>query len=176
MFDGPAFWRLIHFFAIHDKGRVVLQNLKDFIGCETCKASYVPPTDTENLLEWSVQLHNSINVKLGKSVVDVPSIKTTCDLCDHSSDHIWTCIHNIAETGKDTSIPILHLINEEYPCNVCNRNLFIDTILPAEHPLYWTLRNHTRMNNERGYPPFAYVMDPPSSNEITACAGCPSAV
>lgn len=177
MFDGPSYWRVIHYFAYHNKGRAVLQQLSKFIGCEKCRQHYSPPDDTQDLLEWSINHHNEINNKLGKPVVMSPIIKSTCDLCDTDTSsynsYVWTFIHNAAETGKDDAFEFLKLVSSEYPCEHCRDTFFVDDPIEGETCLYWTLRHHKRINDAKNLPPFAYEMDPPDSiNNTGACAGC----
>lgn len=177
MFDGNAYWRFIHFMAYYEQGRDIFKKLGKYIGCAQCKEDYQPPNDDEKLFDWSITLHNNINIKLKKSLFtddDKVSFDGTCDICNRRvPEHIWTFIHNVAETGGVDAIDFLKNVNECYPCLNCRDNLLRDDPLPHENCLYWTFRHHRLSNNANNMEPFVYVMNPSQETSKTACQNCP---
>jgi len=175
MFDGTAYWKVIHFLAVHNVGRSLLQQIQEFIGCQTCKSKYIPPSDSEDLLQWSINLHNSVNNHLNKPTWS-GTVPNNCQHCDptKSGDDPWIFMHNVAETGGDTAITFLKEFNQIYPCTTCRDNLLKDDPLDNESCLYWTFRNRQLADDQYTRQPFAYVMDPPLSSPSAACQGCPS--
>ena len=181
---GPAYWRFIHYFALNNKDRELLSLLPSFIPCEECKSEWEAPQDGEDLVQWSLRLHNKVNAKLGKwdkwDMTDYNiAHKNTCDYCNEQ-EYIhffpWTFIHTIASfDGKEgfdgKVLSFLMRFNDTYPCVRCRgRLLFID-FEDGETLLDWTVRHHSRMNQERGLPP--YVHPSTTVNQTTnGCDGC----
>lgn len=177
MFDGKAYWRFIHFFAYHNCGRNLLRDLGEFIDCQKCKDSYIPPDDNVELLQWSIDFHNTINAKLGKPVLSNVSIDGACDFCNNIQPQLlWIFTHNVAEAGGENAVPFLKTFNEEYPCDVCRGNIFPDLPSANEPCLYWTFRHRKRINDLKGIAPFIYEMTPIQQDSSTPCTGCPTSV
>ena len=174
MFNGTAYWKVIHFLAVHNVGRSLLQQLHGFIGCQTCKTKYIPPSETENLLEWSINLHNAVNSHLAKPAWS-GTISTHCEHCDpaKAGETPWVFMHNVAETGGNDAISFLKDFNQIYPCTKCQNNLLNDDLLENEKCLYWTFRNRKRLNDQYNRQPFIYEMDSPLNNASFSCQGCP---
>lgn len=183
---GPAYWRFIHYFALNNKDRELFTQLPSFIPCEECKSEWEDPKEGELLIEWSLMLHNKVNAKLGKwdkwDLLDYNiAHKNTCDYCT-GQEYIhffpWNFIHTIASCeGKEgfdgDALAFLKRFNEMYPCNKCQGKLFLDEPNDDETVLEWTVRHHSRMNQERGLP--VYVHPSPNTNgNSTDCSGCDS--
>jgi hypothetical protein len=158
MFYGPAYWRFIHHFSLHDRGRDLFTELVKFIGCEKCATEYVPPTETENLIFWSLNLHNKINRKLGKwdkwNIDDFNICqKSECDVCSNKVyfGYPWTFIHNVAETGNISSISFLQNFDKTYPCDTCCGTFLKDPPKEGESAIEWTIRNHQKITSNFEY-------------------------
>jgi len=122
MFYGPAYWRFIHYFALNNVGFDLMCQLDQYISCDTCKPSYYPPNVNENLVNWSLNLHNSVNKKLGKwdkyDLIDYNICqKNICDICSNNTQFQfpWTFINNVAENNSDNTITFLHLCTFKTP-------------------------------------------------------------
>lgn len=181
MFDGNAYWRFIHFFAYHNVGRNLLKDLAKFINCQKCKESYTGPSDNEELLQWSISLHNQINEKLNKPTFNTDNavIDETCDICNKKQPQLlWIFTHNVAEAGENDAIEFLKSFNEQYPCEICRGNLLPDIPQDGENCLFWTFRHRKRDNDDKNIEPFIYEMNPPSSTSTSTlgCSGCPTNV
>ena len=171
MFNGPAYWRVIHYCSINDNCRELLQQLGDFISCEKCRSGYRPPTNDEDLQLWSINFHNIINKQIGKDCSQEFYIKSTCDICTSEVPaYPWEFIHNVAEFAKDDAIEFLKTFNNTYPCNNCRGNLLMDDKNTDENCLFWTLRNRKQFCEKNTLPSFIYIMDPPVSD--SNCIGC----
>jgi Erv1 / Alr family len=128
---GPAYWRFIHYFALNNKDRELFSQLPSFIPCAECKNDWEDPQDGDDLVQWSLKLHNKINKKLGKwdkwDLTDYNiAHKNTCDYCNRQ-EYIhffpWMFIHTVAEVGPDTlALEFLQTFNSKYPCEVCHNN------------------------------------------------------
>ena len=79
---GPAMWLMIHLVAHSSPGNVhifqrMMTALARAIPCETCKthlSDYLrqhPIRNNNNIFQWSVDLHNAVNERLGKDVVSL---------------------------------------------------------------------------------------------------------
>ncbi len=182
MFYGPAYWRFMHHFALHDTGRDLMDELGQFIGCEVCAAEYEPPqTPDTDLVTWSKDLHNKVNAKLGKwdkwDMIDFNiGQKPDCDLCSQRDDtrYPWMFIHNVAEAGGNTaSVPFLQKFDQAYPCDVHRGTFLTDPPQDGESAIDWTIRNHRRTQ-----PDFEYYPKPANANGnqqgTNDCVGCPS--
>lgn len=88
---GPSAWTFLHYITLSypkcptekDKYnmRIFLENLQHVLPCDTCKIHYkdnieihYPLTDEvlntkENLVKWLIDLHNSVNKRIGKSIL-----------------------------------------------------------------------------------------------------------
>lgn len=173
MFDGNAYWRFIHYFAFHNVGRNLFNDLGRFIDCQKCRESYTGPSDNEDLLQWSINFHNQVNVKLNKPTLDNVEIDGTCDICNKKQPQLlWIFTHNVAETGNTDAVDFLKSFNEQYPCEICRGNLLPDIPQEGEHCLYWTFRHRKRDNDIKNIEPFIYEMNPPSNDGTPGCAGC----
>lgn len=179
MFDGNAFWRFIHFFAFHNVGRDLFNNLDKYIDCQKCKESYTCPLVTEDLLQWSIKFHNQINIKLNKPILNPNEIEIdgTCDICNKKQPQLlWILTHNVAEAGGNDAINFLKSFNEQFPCEVCRGTLFPDVPQEGENCLFWTFRHRKRDNDDKNIDAFIYEMNPLSNTDISGCPGCPGAV
>lgn len=182
MFYGPAYWRFMHHFALHDKGRDLMVDLGQFIGCAECASEYEAPTENQDLVMWSKNLHNKVNAKLGKwDKWDMTDFhighKPDCDICADKVHfgYPWMFIHQVAETGNAASIPFLQNFDQTYPCDKCRGTFLPDAPNEDESAIDWTIRNHQKVQ-----PTFQYF-PPPVSNTAAAtdgtnvgCPGCPS--
>lgn len=170
MFFGSAYWRFMHHFALYDIGRELMDDLGTFINCTECASEYQPPQENEDLINWSKDLHNKVNKKLGKwdrwDLTDFNiAHKKDCDICANKEifGYPWIFIHNVASTGEN-SIDFLKKFNELYPCDVHKGKLLEDQINENESVLDWTIRNHQKF-----YPSFQYNINGNSSED---CIGC----
>ena len=182
MFYGPAYWRFMHHFALHDPGRDLMVDLGQFIGCAECAAEYEAPFDNQDLVMWSKNLHNKVNAKLGKwDKWDMTDFhighKPDCDICADKVHfgYPWMFIHQAAETGNAASIPFLQKFDQTYPCDKCRGTFLPDAPNEDESAIDWTIRNHQKVQ-----PTFQYF-PPPVSNTLASadgtnvgCPGCPS--
>jgi len=175
MFYGPAYWRFMHHFAIHGKGRDLMVDLGQFIGCAECASEYEAPRDNQDLVMWSKNLHNKVNAKLGKwDKWDMTDFnigqKPECDICAGKVHfgYPWLFIHQVAETGNASSIPFLQNFDQTYPCDKCHGTLLPDAPNEGESAIDWTIRNHRKIQ-----PTFQYF-PPPGPNTSGECPGCPS--
>ena len=181
MFYGPAYWRFMHHFALHDKGRDLMVDLGQFIGCAECASEYEAPFDNQDLVMWSKNLHNKVNAKLGKwDKWDMTDFhighKPDCDICADKVHfgYPWMFIHQAAETGNAASIPFLQKFDQTYPCDKCRGTFLPDAPNEDESAIDWTIRNHQKVQ-----PTFQYF-PPPVSNTLASadgtnvgCPGCP---
>jgi hypothetical protein len=167
----------MHHFALHDTGRELMNELGQFINCETCAAEYEGPKEEENLIIWSKDLHNKVNSKLGKwDKWDLTDFnigqKPECDLCSQketSSLYPWMFIHNVAESNS-AALPFLQKFNQLYPCDVHKGTFFIDSPSSDESVLDWTIRNHKRFNPEFEY--YSKNAQGDSTVNGSNCTGC----
>jgi hypothetical protein len=79
---GPLLWERLHRWALSSPGLEAAEWLGAFrcqIACGDCRRHWdallaeVPRTAAEDLFEWTVRLHNAMNTRLGKPVMDLPS-------------------------------------------------------------------------------------------------------
>jgi hypothetical protein len=173
---GPAFWRCIHYMAIH-KNKDVIDILPLHIPCDDCKAEWIYPEVDEDLVDWSLRLHNKVNAKLGKwdkwDRTDFNiSHKPTCDICEgHEHRYLfpWMLMYTLAESQEF----IMDFVSK-YPCPLCRGQLVVDLPGPDETHIDWVHRNHIRFNQERGLP----VPPPLHSDNVEGvsstgnCASC----
>ena len=118
---GPQLWYVLHIIsmsypkepteyikrAYHD----FYSNLKDVLPCEICRKHYskfimeypiTPHLDTrENLVKWVIQIHNFVNLELGKPVMDVETVIELYDNLIPTSPFTLIDVNKIAE---DTAI------------------------------------------------------------------------
>lgn len=75
-------WRYMHSFALHRSRSETLKMLYQVIGalpCDECRWHYIqyiterPPSG--DLFAWTVQLHNSVNRRLGKPQMSLADAK-----------------------------------------------------------------------------------------------------
>ena len=188
MYWGPSYWRFIHYFAMYEERDLVTQ-IKNFIPCDTCKSEWYDPAPTEKLLDWSRELHNKVNKKLGKyanwDARDLNiSHKPHCDICEEKEfihRFPWDFIHEVAK--QPNSMEFLKAFNAKYPCET-HRGTFLDEPQPNEETLAWTIRNHQRLDPNFSLPT-PVTINPvtglPDLNPITSqlggtsCPTCPGA-
>jgi hypothetical protein len=175
-FFGSAYWRFIHYFAIHNIGRDdLLRDIVNFLPCEECKNEWENPSENENLVEWSLRLHNKVNTKLGKwdkwDMTDFNiSQKPQCDYCmDKDTMYMfpWGFIHAIASLDITGVVDFLKAFDTSYPCDTCRGTFLIEDKNDSETVFEWTVRNHKRMNRERGFDEMRGVISLPGD-----CKGC----
>jgi len=169
---GPSYWRCIHYMAIHNEADII-QQIPLLLPCEQCKLDWVPPEIDENLVTWSINIHNSINAKLGKwdkwNLIDFNiSQKSTCDICENKEylyNFPWHFLYNVAKTNHDIAVDFIKEFSRTYPCEECRGKLIThESLLPDETHVDWVYRNHLYFNNVRGLPePKPHVTDPNSS-------------
>jgi hypothetical protein len=74
---GPSFWGALHLACFRpdnpDKVKQFIDLYQYVLPCPGCRAhfsevlvEYPPPDDPEELFNWSVEVHNIVNVRLGK--------------------------------------------------------------------------------------------------------------
>lgn len=152
-FWGPSYWRFIHFFAVNNIGRDLLKKFYVHIPCEKCRDNWEDPDLTEDLVEWSIRMHNKVNKELGKYAgwdrtdFDI-SHKPTCDICDKKEYYFgfpWTFIHEVARNDAPYAVDFLQAFNAQYPCPTHQGKLLSDPPLEGETPIEWTARNHERL-------------------------------
>lgn len=169
---GPCFWRCIHYMAIHGK-KDIIDKIPIYLPCDICKEEWFGPMEGEDLVDWSIRLHNKVNAKLGKwdkwDRIDFNiSNKPTCDICEgreHQYLFPWTFLYSI-----DTEF-VMEFVSE-YPCDTCRGKLVVDLPRFDEIHIDWVHRNHTQFNLERGL----YVPQPliQVSSIPPTCSGCNS--
>jgi hypothetical protein len=117
---GPQLWYVLHIIsmsypkepteytkrAYHD----FFNNLKDVLPCEICKKHYskfimeypvTPHLDTrENLVKWVIQIHNFVNLELGKPVMDVETVIALYDNLIPTSPFTLIDVNRVAEDAK----------------------------------------------------------------------------
>ena len=176
MMWGPSYWRFLHYFAGYSPfSREYLKKLPPLIPCSDCSGEWFDPVETDNLLQWSVTLHNKVNTKLGRydkwTVEDCDILhKANCDNCNPQQNTVfpWPFIHMVAATGRPTALEFLQIFNNLYPCYQCRRTFFTDVPTSEESVLAWTIRHHTRLDST-----FVYTI--PGATDIP-CASCPGGV
>jgi hypothetical protein len=169
---GSSYWRFIHYFAGNSPFcREYLKTLPPLIPCSDCSGEWFDPAETDDLLEWSVALHNKVNTKLGhydKWTVEDCMIahKRNCDNCNPPANTVfpWPFIHTIAATGNPAAIQFLSVFNNLYPCYKCKYTFFTDNPHWEESTLDWSIRHHKRID-----PTFEYVVP----GATTPCLSCP---
>lgn len=158
MYWGPSYWRFLHYFALHDSGRELFEQLPKFMPCDVCRSEWVNPGPKEDLVMWSKELHNRVNKKLGKydkwDMTDFEiAHKPECDY-ESNKEYVhlfpWLFLHTVAETGGDGALLFLKHFNETYPNIVLRGKFFTDDPAEGESVLDWTVRHHNRMNLDFG--------------------------
>ena len=176
---STPYWRFIHYFALHNKRDLILQ-VKHYFPFGDLSGAWYDPEPTEDLIEWSRILHNTMNTLNGKydqwdSQDFAIAQKPTCDLCVHNLVYRfpWGFIHSVAEQAN--SMEFLKEFNAMYPCTTC-RGQFFDEPQEGETILEWTYRNHQRLDPSYIPPvpapvdplvPYGYTRDP-FTNILTA--------
>jgi len=156
---GPSFWRFIHYYAMSDH-ELPINELKQFLPDDWKSEWYDYSSSCNSLKEWSIQMHNKVNKKLGKysnwDLVDFDiGHKNSCDFCDNNENNFnfpWGVFYQIARntnnTSNETIIQVLKYFNETYPHEKCRGRYLIDIPHESETLIEWVGRNHKRMNNE----------------------------
>jgi len=166
---GTSYWRFIHLFSFYGERELVLQ-IKDFLPCEDCKSEWYEPEASYNLLDWSRELHNKVNKKLGKyanwDATDLAiSHKFHCDICEKKEIYTmfpWHFMHIISK--QPNSMEFLKEFNKKYPCEV-HRGLLLDEPQTGETTLDWTFRNHERIDTDFKREIYNYVFTVPPCND-----------
>lgn len=196
MYWGPAFWRFMHYYALHDAGRDLLRQVPQFIPCEACRLEWEDLADEQDLVQWSLQLHNKVNRKLGKygawDTIDFHiAHKSACDRCAgaaHMTAFPWAFIHAVAAADTPQALQFLKDFDASYPCQACRGTFFTDDPAPpdadadaeadgtgtgtgtgGETVLQWTVRHHQRVDPSYTPPPAASAL--PLAGDAT-CVGC----
>ena len=79
--DGGRFWAELHLFALRHRGRNAIGWFNDwaaslpFNGCP-CEQHFNDwiaenPIDWENFFQWTIDLHNAVNMRIGKPTMAV---------------------------------------------------------------------------------------------------------
>ena len=156
---GSYYWKIIHYLALNNVGHEWLSKLIDYIPCEECKEHWVNPIAGCNLIEWSLEMHNKVNNKLGRwdkwdrNDFEIAH-KNECEICNgisYNFDKIWHFIHivaHIGENNRNDTIKMLKEFQNIYPCAICRNQLFLDDPMEKETLYDWTVRHHNRINNE----------------------------
>lgn len=180
MFYGPSYWRFIHFFALHNVGRDLIKQVVTFLP-EEYKGEWEDPLDNEDLITWSLRLHNKVNAKLGKyagwDTTDFAiAHKPECDFYVNKEFVFlfpWGFIHSVAKTMDPDALDFLKAFNTVYPSASTQGQFFTDEPGDEETVYDWTLRHHRRMNVAYGRPEEMYVPQPPPVGGVaTLEAGC----
>lgn len=145
---GPRYWRFIHFFAVHGRGRDMFQALT--LPCINCKYHYVPPTDDEDLAEWSLGVHNAVNVRRGvpEWTMDqlVAEYSKECTHQNWSMDNFpWNFMFHVALT-KNGTVDFFKQFSDQYPCSECK--LLHDEPRDGEDMFMWIKRNWKRASGQ----------------------------
>ena len=73
---GPILWKHLHKHAKHNKySKDWLDTFTSVIPCGTCKNSFKDfshPNKEQNFFSWTVEVHNKVNRKLGKTIMYEP--------------------------------------------------------------------------------------------------------
>jgi hypothetical protein len=173
MLLGPSYWRFIHYFAGNSPFcREYLKTMPPIVLCSDCSGEWFDPADTDDLLEWSVALHNKINTKHGrlyKWTVEncLNAHLRSCDKCSPPYDPSfpWIFIHTIAAIDNPATLRFLNIFNNLYPCSKCKYTFFTDNPQSEESVLDWTIRHHKRLD-----PKFEYVV-PGAPSPCLSCRG-----
>jgi hypothetical protein len=152
--------------------RDLVIQLGQFIPCEDCKSEWYAPEPTQNLLDWSRELHNKVNNKLGRYAswddTDLHiAHKSECDICIQKEFvHRFPWDFIIAVASQPNSVDFLKAFNAKYPCEV-HRGTFLDEPNPDETSIQWAVRNRQKVDPEFVMPS---VSDPP----MIPCSDCPA--
>ncbi len=154
---------------MYEERDLVLQ-VKNFIPCDACKTEWYDPAPEENLLDWSRELHNKVNKKLGRyanwDAVDLNiTHKPQCDICEEKElihGFPWVFIHAVA--AQPNSMDFLKAFAMKYPCDV-HRGKLLDEPQDGEDTLAWTVRNHQKVDP-------SFILSPPATiNSTTSASG-----
>jgi hypothetical protein len=145
-----SYWRFIHYFSIHNQYLLLCQ-FGDFIGHDV----FIVPAYQQNLIDWSIDLHNKLNTQNNKydkwNLTDFNiAQKSTCDLCENAQvffNFPWGFIHEIAKSTNTNTLNFLQDFNTFYPCTKCRGTFFTDTPFENESIFDWTIRNHQRIDS-----------------------------
>jgi hypothetical protein len=165
---GPSYWRFIHYFAMYEQKDLVTQ-IKHLIPCEDCKSEWYDPEPSENLLDWSRELHNKVNQKLGRYANwDDTDLRIThkpeCDVCTEKEFlHRFPWDFMMMVASQPNSMEFLKTFNANYPCDV-HRGTFLDEPQAEESTLHWVGRNRQKVDPTFVLP---QPVEPP-------CSDCPA--
>jgi hypothetical protein len=173
---GPSVWRFLHYFALHNIGRDFLPQVVTFLP-EEWRTEWEDPREDEDLISWSLRLHNKLNGKLGKyagwdSTDFTIAHKPECDFCEDKEFIFlfpWAFLHAVAKSMDPTAQSFLQQFNALYPDERSRGKFFTDEPGEEETVYDWTIRHHRRMNVEMGNPEEMYVPQPVP--ETTGIAG-----
>jgi len=150
-----SYWQFIHIFSYHKVDADLLKNVVNYLPCDECKQEWIqPPENTDELFQWSIDLHNVVNQKLGKPIFNSNNIYTPdltgCFYCKYpqSNSYPWGFIHNVAKF--EGSLEYLKEFNNNFPCDKCRNTFFTDEPASDETTFQWTLRHHNRINHLKG--------------------------
>lgn len=176
---GPSFWRCIHYMAIHGR-RDIIEKLPRYLPCEECKTEWISPEPDEDLVEWSIRLHNKVNGKLGRwdkwDRIDFNiSQKPTCDICENR-EHVFYFPWMFFNTIADDKEFVTEFVSK-YPCSVCRDSLITGVPEAGEANAEWVHRNNIRFNQARGFPePPSFrksiVTEGAAGTSTTSCENC----
>jgi len=113
---GPSTWATLHFLALkadafqeHDSFQKYVEILSTLLPCESCRNDFqmwlkVHPTPSVgSTFEWTVDLHNHVNKKLGKGLLSYAEARSAwaSDLCSYK------CSISKEPTNLSTNLIIL---------------------------------------------------------------------
>lgn len=134
-FWGPALWNSLHTMTFHYPDQPsetdqrhyseFFHSLQHVLPCENCRQHFgraltqthpLQPAlkNQETLTRWLVDLHNSVNVRLGKPVVSYESVKEKYDAirgkCPTNTCHLSIAATCETPTTRRRSLHWLHLV------------------------------------------------------------------
>ena len=182
MFVGSAFWRCIHYFAQHDIGCSNFLPMIKAVLPEEYKVDWEDPSDQEDLVMWSIRLHNKINQKTGKyagwDTTDFSiSHKPECDYLTNREFVFffpWGFIHSVAGVMDPVALDVLKSFNQLYPDSQMRGTFFTDEPGDEETVYDWTIRHHKRINLLHGRDEMEYVpvVSDKNTELVTPCDSC----
>jgi hypothetical protein len=114
---GPHFWFVLHLISFHypdnpttfdkEQHKAFYTSVKDILPCTTCRQHYKnylsqypiePNLDTRiDLITWVIQIHNFVNIALGKPALTVPQVLAIYSNLEPVSPFAKVDIQNIEE-------------------------------------------------------------------------------
>jgi hypothetical protein len=175
---------------MNDTGNDLFAEVSKFLP-EDYMAEWEVPMEGEDLIDWSLRVHNRMNKKKGdwdrwdRTDFGIAH-KPECDFCadkEYVFLYPWGFIHAVASTEHADALAFLKAFSAAYPAECCRGTFFTDDPADGESVYDWTIRHHKRFNVAHGREEMQYVPLPPQPagasalNDITmtGCVGCPDA-